>query len=78
MSIASRSATPWVASFLLLIAAVGAVVLARRRRGIEDDTRDDLSPLHLLRPPPGTGTMAEAVGVPRFAPARAATLPAWA
>ena len=51
-----------VASFLLLIAAVGAVVLARRRRGLgEEDERDVLTPLDLLRPR-GTGTMAEGVG----------------
>ena len=51
-----------VASFLLLIAAVGAVVLARRRRGLGDqDERDVLTPLDLLRPR-DTGTMAEGVG----------------
>jgi NADH-quinone oxidoreductase subunit J len=51
-----------VASFLLLIAAVGAVVLARRRRGLGDgDEREVLTPLDLLRPR-GTGTMAEGVG----------------
>ncbi|HEY1539332.1 MAG TPA: NADH-quinone oxidoreductase subunit J [Solirubrobacteraceae bacterium] len=51
-----------VASFLLLIAAVGAVVLARRRGGItaaEDQAR--YSALDVLRPAI-TGTMAEAVG----------------
>ena len=47
-----------VASFLLLIAAVGAVVLARRRRGLGgQDERDVLTPLDLLRPR-DTGTMA--------------------
>jgi NADH-quinone oxidoreductase subunit J len=51
-----------VASFLLLIAAVGAVVLARRRGGLgEEDERDLLTPLELLRPR-DTGTMAEGVG----------------
>ncbi len=51
-----------VASFLLLIAAVGAVVLARRRGGLgEEDDRNLLTPLDLLRPK-GTGTMAEGVG----------------
>jgi NADH-quinone oxidoreductase subunit J len=51
-----------IASFLLLIAAVGGVVLARRRGGIhEDEERDALTPLGLLRPPE-TGTMAEGVG----------------
>src|ERR687883_391733 len=48
-----------VASYLLLIAAVGAVVLARRRGGIhEEEAR--VSVMAFLRPP-GTGTMAEAV-----------------
>jgi len=54
-----------VASFLLLIAAVGAVVLARRRGGLgEQDEREILTPLDLLRPQ-GTGTMAEGVGARR-------------
>ena len=58
-----------VASFLLLIAAVGAVVLARRRGGLREQERA-LTPLDLLRPR-GTGTMAEGVtGLP-FATARA-------
>jgi NADH-quinone oxidoreductase subunit J len=49
------------ASFLLLIAAVGGVVLARRRGGLdEDDERDRLTPLDVLRPR-GTGTMVEGV-----------------
>ncbi len=50
-----------VASFLLLIAAVGAVVLARRRGGLEDGEDERLTPMDLLRPR-GTGTMAEGVG----------------
>jgi NADH-quinone oxidoreductase subunit J len=53
-----------IASFLLLIAAVGAVVLARRRGGItaaEDQAR--YSAMDMLRPA-YTGTMAEAVGGP--------------
>jgi NADH-quinone oxidoreductase subunit J len=49
-----------VASFLLLIAAVGAVVLARRRGGIADQA--PTTPLDRPRPL-GTGTMAEAVGI---------------
>jgi NADH-quinone oxidoreductase subunit J len=52
-----------VASFLLLIAAVGGVVLARRRGGLgEDDERGLWAPLD-VRPPMSTGTMAEGVGV---------------
>ncbi|MGO9247998.1 MAG: NADH-quinone oxidoreductase subunit J [Solirubrobacteraceae bacterium] len=50
------------ASFLLTIAAVGAVVLARRRGGITEDVDGrKLTPLDLIRPQ-GTGTMAEGVG----------------
>ena len=48
------------ASFLLLIAAVGAVVLARRRGGLGEE-HEPLAPLNLARPL-GTGTMAEGVG----------------
>jgi NADH:ubiquinone oxidoreductase subunit 6 (subunit J) len=51
-----------IASFLLLIAAVGGVVLARRRGGIgEADEEDPFRALELPRPQ-GTGTMAEGVG----------------
>jgi NADH-quinone oxidoreductase subunit J len=49
-----------VASFLLLIAAVGAVVLARRRGGIAQP--QTAQPLDRPRPL-GTGTMAEAAGI---------------
>lgn len=49
------------ASFLLLIAAVGAVVLARRRGGIGDEEADAMSVRDFTRPL-STGTMAEAVG----------------
>ena len=49
------------ASFLLLIAAVGAVVLAGRRGGLEDEEERKLMPLDLIRPQ-GTGTTAEGVG----------------
>jgi NADH-quinone oxidoreductase subunit J len=48
-----------VASFLLLIAAVGAVVLARRRGGLGEE-HNELLPVQLRRPQ-GTGTMAEGV-----------------
>ena len=49
------------ASILLLVAAVGAVVLARRRRGLEGDEEP---PLRVrLREPDYAGTMAEAAGV---------------
>jgi NADH:ubiquinone oxidoreductase subunit 6 (subunit J) len=57
-----------VASFLLLIAAVGAVVLARRRGGLtaaEDQAR--YTAMDLLRPA-YTGTMAEGVGGRRRLP----------
>jgi NADH:ubiquinone oxidoreductase subunit 6 (subunit J) len=48
-----------IASFLLLIAAVGAVVLARRRGGLHEEEQR-VAAMDLLRPA-GTGTMAEAV-----------------
>ena len=65
-----------VASFLLLIAAVGAVALARRRGGIGDEVAEAprISVAQLMRPPE-TGTMAEAVGVGAH-PARSALAPA--
>ncbi len=51
-----------LASFLLLIAAVGAVTLARRRGGLGEDP-GVITPLDLIRPrPANTGTMAEGVG----------------
>jgi NADH-quinone oxidoreductase subunit J len=51
-----------IASFLLLIAAVGGVVLARRRGGLgEPEDAELLTPMDLVRPR-GTGTMAEGVG----------------
>ena len=52
------------ASFLLLIAAVGGVVLAGRRGGLGEGDGDKpqlLAPLDLVRPQ-GTGTTAEGVG----------------
>ena len=49
-----------VASLLLLAAAIGAVVLARRRRGLEPDEELEL---RIRAPRPAyTGTMAEAAG----------------
>jgi NADH-quinone oxidoreductase subunit J len=56
-----------VASFLLLIAAVGAVALARRRGGIEGEDQEQLlRALDTTVPRPlGTGTMAEATGIVR-------------
>jgi NADH-quinone oxidoreductase subunit J len=51
-----------VASFLLLIAAVGGVVLARRRQGLDEEEAENLlAPMDLLRPS-GSGTMAEGIG----------------
>ena len=55
-----------LASLLLLVAAVGAVVLARRRRGtdLEHDDGEVVSVVDVLRPA-GTGTMREGVsGLP--------------
>src|ERR687884_587038 len=49
-----------VASYLLLIAAVGAVVLARRRGGLHSEEEMRVSGRDFLRPA-GTGPMAEAV-----------------
>jgi NADH:ubiquinone oxidoreductase subunit 6 (subunit J) len=54
-----------VASFLLLVAAVGAVVLARRRRGLDEEEPAEpgaLAVADLFRLPPGVGTQAESVG----------------
>ena len=51
-----------IASVLLLVAAVGAVVLARRRRGLEEP--DEQLKLTVRTPRPAyTGTMAEAAGI---------------
>ncbi|HEV3055399.1 MAG TPA: NADH-quinone oxidoreductase subunit J [Solirubrobacteraceae bacterium] len=50
-----------VASLLLLVAAVGAVVLARRRRGLQAADERWEQHLHIFRAL-GTGTMAEAAG----------------
>ena len=52
------------ASILLLVAAVGAIVLARRRRGLEEDEQERQSQIRVRAPRPAyTGTMAEAAGV---------------
>jgi NADH:ubiquinone oxidoreductase subunit 6 (subunit J) len=55
-----------VASYLLLVAAVGAVVLARRRRGLEDDA-DEIPPsvVASIPLPSDIGTTAEAAGLRR-------------
>src|SRR5947209_7314863 len=50
-----------IASIVLLVAAVGAVVLARRRRGLEEP--DEGMQVRIRTPRPAyTGTMAEAAG----------------
>jgi len=55
-----------IASYLLLVAAIGAVTLARRRRGLEggiEGRQPTLELADLLAPRPlGTGTMHEAGG----------------
>jgi NADH-quinone oxidoreductase subunit J len=50
-----------VASLLLLVAAIGAVVLARRRRGLDPDEEADPR-FHPARPV-NTGTMSETAGL---------------
>jgi NADH-quinone oxidoreductase subunit J len=52
-----------VASLLLLVAAIGAVVLARRRRGLEYDAEERSDLKIRTRRPAYTGTMAEAAGI---------------
>jgi NADH:ubiquinone oxidoreductase subunit 6 (subunit J) len=58
-----------VASLLLLIAAVGAVILARRRSGLGDpreiSVRDMLSGTHLTQGDAREGTLLEAGGPPQ-------------
>jgi NADH-quinone oxidoreductase subunit J len=51
-----------IASILLLVAAVGAIVLARRRRGLEASGQDAGPPATFARPL-WTGTQAESTGV---------------
>ena len=48
-----------VASFLLLVAAVGAIVLARRRRGLPGDETEGVG---IITMPASVGTQAESVG----------------
>jgi NADH-quinone oxidoreductase subunit J len=52
-----------IASILLLVAAVGAVVLARRRRGLEAEGEEIDALLFRARRPAYTGTMAEGAGI---------------
>jgi NADH-quinone oxidoreductase subunit J len=56
-----------LASILLLVAAVGAVVLARRRRGLEGGREGEEITVRMTRPS-WTGTLAEATGI-RVGPA---------
>ena len=59
-----------VASLLLLMAAIGAVVLARRRRGLETPEEHEQFEQRVHAPRPAfTGTMAEAAGVRHGGPA---------
>jgi hypothetical protein len=58
-----------IASFLLMIAAVGAVVLARKRGGIAEEQREELI-LAAVPRPVGTGTTAEAVNTLAYAAAQ--------
>ncbi len=51
-----------LASLLLLVSAIGSIVLARRRRGLEDDDGELARVLSKPRPA-YTGTIAEGVGV---------------
>jgi NADH-quinone oxidoreductase subunit J len=51
-----------LASLLLMVAAIGAVVLARRRRGLEGVDEFEQTLIQTLRPP-NTGTMAESGGL---------------
>ncbi|MGI8429487.1 MAG: NADH-quinone oxidoreductase subunit J family protein [Solirubrobacteraceae bacterium] len=51
-----------VASLLLLVAAIGAVVLARRRRGLDQEHAEQLQVVIRTVRPASTGTMAEGAG----------------
>jgi NADH-quinone oxidoreductase subunit J len=51
-----------LASIVLLVAAVGAVILARSRRGLEEGPEEQ--PIHIRAPKPAyAGTLAEAAGI---------------
>jgi hypothetical protein len=52
-----------LASLLLMVAAVGAVVLARRRRGLEEPGEAQFEQQLRMPRPLYTGTMAEAAGL---------------
>jgi NADH-quinone oxidoreductase subunit J len=52
-----------IASIVLMVAAVGAVVLARRRRGLEGEGERIDEFLFRVRRPAYTGTMAEGAGI---------------
>jgi NADH-quinone oxidoreductase subunit J len=54
-----------VASLLLLVAAIGAVMLARRRRGLDDGEEDFSDPRFHPARSAFTGTLAEAAGLRR-------------
>jgi NADH-quinone oxidoreductase subunit J len=53
-----------IASLLLLVAAIGAIVLARRRRGLEPD--EELEARYHPALPAWVGSMAEAGGISHF------------
>jgi NADH-quinone oxidoreductase subunit J len=58
-----------LASILLLVAAVGAVILARRRRGLEADEEADAVQRQIPSLlPAGTGSMAEGAGSVSLSP----------
>jgi len=61
-----------LASILLTIAAVGAVVLARRRRGVQGDDDEHVYSVSELVLPPGAGSMREGVSGLTGGPAGAA------
>jgi NADH-quinone oxidoreductase subunit J len=65
-----------VASLLLLVAAVGAVVLARRRRGLEPEDDADFARRMRAPRPAYTGTLAEAAGLRRAVQAAEQSPPA--